>query len=82
MVSVVLQYALQAAYPPLQVNKFLGKEEPSHGNWKKVGPWKKAEEEDTDLVPGKKCSKCEELVMVGDVNCTSTNHGSCEPKGR
>jgi len=64
----------------VKLNKFLGKEDPSHGNWKKVGPWKKAEEEDAPGAPGKKCSKCEELVMGGSVNCTDLHEGTCEPK--
>merc|ERR1712198_131427 len=65
---------------PIKVEKFLGKKDPKHGQWKKVGPWEPVAEVVTGLVPGKECPKCEEYTRDQDVNCTSLHAGECHPK--
>jgi len=59
------------------IEKFLGKNNPSHPNWNKVGPWGSKSTFDFGVF---KCDKCQEVEVKHHINCTSLSYGICTQK--
>lgn len=60
------------------IEKIVGKINPGHVNWNKVGPWEPKEE--VVVKEPFSCKKCEKIEVKTHINCTSKNEGFCEPK--
>jgi len=64
----------------VEVNKFLGDENPNHKNWEKLKGFKPTTSVETGLAKGKQCGECKKYVKSSHINCTALNEGECETK--